>query len=284
MWMSYAIGYCVICWLIGFLATRTDWWTELMRSLEGKASRLRLTLIEWGVVAFAPLYMPLLVIGVARCVLNAIREQRILRKSSRTFRAYEFVPVNFLHLEEEIREQFELHTPPLVQLNFDLIGDYRLKPEPVPVHDRFFLSLDGKTLASICALLGTSGVSFISILEDGTSVCTTSSEDPHPERDIEPADQIWTSYLPDVPVQDRLAHHLKSLQELCASNGTSVMHFRKEQFREIVTYDQRVRCRWRFRHGGLDSEPPAADFSSLRATPAAPSDCPEPITGALQKA
>ncbi len=265
MWLSIALGYCVVCWLVGFLLIRSACWSCATAE---DTSRTGNAVIQWGVVLFAPLYLPFATIFVGYCVVRGLREQRTFERAARTFRAYEFVKVNYLRLDESIREQFELHTGPLLKMGFDLIGDYRLKPEPIEVHDRFFLSPDGETLAAICALLETGSVCFISVLEDGTCVDTCSAENPDPERTFEPADQTCLSYVVEEPIKVVYAHHVKTLKEVCAKHGTSVMRFQSNQFKEIVTYDQRIQCRVHYRRGDLDNEPPAPDFASLRETPA----------------
>ena len=43
------------------------------------------------------------------------------------------------------------------------------------------------------------------------------------------------------------------------------MRFRRDQFREVMIYDQLIFCRWRYRHGDLADEPPSPDFNTLRA-------------------
>jgi hypothetical protein len=268
MWLTIALVYCLVCWCGGFLIMRSSPYQEALDALDGAAWRTRLAVAECAFVLLAPLHMPVLVFVWGRCFVRAILENRVLTRSMRTFRAYEFVKVNSLHLDKPIREQFELHTPPFLRLDFNLIGDYRLKPEPIEVHDRFFLSPDGETLASICALLDTGSVCFTSVLGDGTVVDTCSAENPDPESTFEAADHIWMTHLPDVSTEELYAHHQKTLQELCARRGTRVMRFQKEQFREVVTYDQRIYCRWRFRLGDMDHAPPAPDLSSLRVTPA----------------
>ena len=48
-----------------------------------------------------------------------------------------------------------------------------------------------------------------------------------------------------------------------ANSGNGVMSFKSDQFREVVIYYQRVVCRWRYRHGELDQEPPNPDINSL---------------------
>jgi hypothetical protein len=66
-------------------------------------------------------------------------------------------------------------------------------------------------------------------------------------------------------VQELHEHHLNTLRELTTLKQTSVIRFRRDQFREVMVYDQLIFCRWRYRHGGLDQVPPPPDFRTLRS-------------------
>jgi hypothetical protein len=262
MWAGISISYCLICWLVAFILIHFVYRSGFVDLAE--RTGVPAFLLELVVILMAPLIMPFLFSASIPCILKLRREIQTLNRVNRTFRPYEFVKVNYLFLDASIREQFEWHTPPLIQLGFNLIGDYRLKPEPVVVHDRVFFSADGEILAAICALLDSGAVSLISILEDGTVVHTCGVQDPHPDRTFEPADRLRISYLPDTAVEDMYRHHLHFLRECSVSHEAGVLRFRDNQFRDVLTYDQRIFTRWRYRYGGLDQEPPAPDFGSLQ--------------------
>jgi hypothetical protein len=268
MWLTALLVYCVVCWLIGFGVICTRWWADATR---GATSAARLTLVSSGMVVLAPLILPALLVIVSKCLYSAYQDQCMLERELRTYRPYEFATVH--DVDDSVAEEFELHTPPLLELDYDLIGDFRLKAVPYEVHDRFLLSPDGTTLAAICALLDTGSVCLISVLEDGTCVDTSDAEGSNQERAIEPVDKLSVSYLPGASMQELVAQHVKTVQELCERNGTRPIRFSREQFREIVIYDQRIHCRWRYRHGDMDA-PPAPDFASLRATSDAPAHTP----------
>ena len=141
-----------------------------------------------------------------------------------------------------------------------------MKSQPVEVHDRIFLSADGETLADICAVLKGGGVDLISLLSDGICVHTASAKNPKPERTLQPGDQLYMAYLPDVSVEEQYRQHLDAVREQCAALGTSVIRQHIDQFREVLVYDQRLFNRWRFRHGDLPVQPPAPDFGTLSRT------------------
>jgi hypothetical protein len=191
-----------------------------------------------------------------------------LQRLLRNVREYEFLHLDSADLPAAARLHFQTHTPALAELGFQPIGDFRMKPRPVEVYDRVFLSDNGQTLATICAVLGKGGVSQISILADGTCIHSLSLADPHPERDFEPNDRLVVAYLPDASVEELHAQHLRLVRELSTCSGCRVLRFQPDQYREILVYDQRVFNRWRYRHGGLNQEPPAPDFASLCQAPA----------------
>jgi uncharacterized protein (TIGR02996 family) len=192
---------------------------------------------------------------------------RSLVQVNRIVREYQFIPVDGSSLPEPRRGHFERLTPPLLELGFQPIGDFLMKPEPVVVHDRILLSGDGRTLATICCVLEAGVPSFMSVLDNGTCVHTNASHNPHPERTFEPADQLVLTYLEDVDPTTVHGEHQQVLQRTAARTGAQVMQFRRDQFRAIMVYDQCLFNRWRHRYGGLDHEPPAPNFSTLVSPP-----------------
>src|SRR5271157_2119366 len=97
MWLSIALTYCGICWIIGYGFTRTRCWAEATAE---STSRRWLAVIEGGVVLLAPLAVPAGLVLVGKYAFALLGELRRLKRASRTFRAYEFVKVNSLHLDE----------------------------------------------------------------------------------------------------------------------------------------------------------------------------------------
>jgi hypothetical protein len=185
----------------------------------------------------------------------------MLRRINRTVREYMFLPVDGGALAEPMRGHFAALTPPFVRLGFHAIGDFQMKPEPVAVHNRFFLSACGRTLATICCVLQTGVASLISVLEDGTCIHTSGTNNPHPERTFTPADRLSLIYLPGGRPRNMLRRHEEAIR---TAAGAEAIRFHRDQFRAMMVYDQRLFNRWRFRHGTLDREPPAPDFSTLR--------------------
>jgi hypothetical protein len=268
MWWIIAIGYCLVCWLIGILLIRVVQKNNNDNEVEqGLAGQILLAVLAVALILLAPIVMPYLLWFLVRCTLKSSARLRQLRRVQRTYRNYEFVPVDVCSLEESVRGRFETHTPALLQLGFKHLGDFRMKPEPVVVHDRFFLSADGEAVADICAVLSGGGESFISVLDNGTVVHTTTANNPHPERTLEPADQLWISYLPEASLSYLHFHHLNAVRDLCTGTRSKATRFRDDQFRAVLIYDQRIFCRWRSRYGGFDEAPPAPDFTTLQTAP-----------------
>jgi hypothetical protein len=266
VWVTIALLYCVVCWLAAWFLFR------LPHFEGGEDIRRYFAHIRLGLILLAPLFMPFVAYRLVRCQAECFQARRrlgTLRRVNRVVREYEFIPVDGSSLGEPMRGHFEALTPPLVELGFQQIGDFQMKLEPVVVHDRVLLSADGRTLATVCCVLDAGVISFMSVLDDGTCVHTSGTRNPHPERSFEPADRLSLTYLPGAHPSYLHREHEEALRTAAARTGAGVMQFRGDQFRAVMVYDQRLFNRWRYRHDGLDREPPAPDFSTLVAVPEA---------------
>jgi hypothetical protein len=269
-WLSIAfLVYCVACWVAAWLVAPAP------RPETPEGARRYLGRVRLALVLMAPLLMPFLAFRCAGCLGQLFRtraqlaelrrESRTLREVNRTVREYEFLPVDGSSLGEPLRGHLDTLTPPLLELGFRPLGDFRMKPEPVVVHNRILLSADGRTLGSVGCVLQAGTVSLISVLADGTCVHTSGVRNPHPERTFEPADRLSLTYLPGRHPMNLHREHQEAVRAAAARAGAGVMEFRPDQFRAVMVYDQRLFNRWRYRHGGLDREPPAPDFRTLVA-------------------
>ena len=214
--------------------------------------------------------MPLALCTAAGLAVARARRLSQLRYCLRTVREYQFAPVDASQLAQPIRQLFDKHTPTLLQLRFQPIGDFRMKSKPVEVYDRILLSGDGQTLAAICAVLKGGGVAFISVLRDGTVVHTSSSKNPKPQRKLEPDDQLCMRYLPETALSEVYSGHLQALAGEGAARGATPLSQRPDRFQEVMVYDQRIFQRWRYCYGDLPQEPAAPDFDQLLAALNAP--------------
>lgn len=70
-------------------------------------------------------------------------------------------------------EHFQRHTPGMLELGFELIGDYRLLHHSGISHSRYFLSPDRRCLGEIFASKEARGYCLLSVFEDGHYLETT---------------------------------------------------------------------------------------------------------------
>src|SRR5262245_60275721 len=75
IFLSIAIGYCVVCWLLGFLVTRSRCYHAAIE--EDACAHGRNWLVEWSVVLFAPIYMPIIAVYIGWGVIGMFREVRV---------------------------------------------------------------------------------------------------------------------------------------------------------------------------------------------------------------
>jgi len=199
-----------------------------------------------------------------RAQASRSRRRSELRQVLNTVREYEFIPVQADSLAEATQRQFERHTPAMLELGFVQLGDFRMKPQPVEVHNRFFLSADGNVLGSVSALLDKGGVSFISVLTDGVCINTTSSRNPRPERTLEETDQLLLTYAGNHNPIELHCLHQAILDAVAAGRDATTLQFSAAQIRPLMVYDQRLFNRWRHRHGDFTTQPPAPEFATLQ--------------------
>lgn len=202
-------------------------------------------------------------VGAYRVRAARSRRRAELRQALKTVREYEFISVNAESLAEATQQQFERHTPAMLQLGLVPLGDFRMKPPPVEVHNRFFLSPEGDILGDISALLEKGGVSFISVLADGTCINTTSSKNLRPDRLLEAADQLVLTYADNNSAIELYRRHQAVLNETAQSRGAAPLRFSAGQLRALMVYDQRLFNRWRYRHGDFATQPSAPEFATL---------------------
>jgi len=260
MWFMVLLTYCVLCWLVSCLFIRICRSSSLEVAAQVGVSAAYL---EWSFVLSAPLTMPFILWIAGTEFVHSIRRRMIRRWAKRTVREQQFLNVNVFKVDAAVRSLWQQHTPALFQLGFELLGDYQMKPEPVLVHDRIFLSDDRQTFADICHLLDFGAVSFLSILSDGTVVETCGCANPHPQWAMTPLDQLSIICLPDASIEELHRHHLLALGERSAAGDASILRFTPQQLRPVFVYDQCIYYRWRYRNGDLPKRPVEPDFSTL---------------------
>jgi hypothetical protein len=268
MWLTLAIGYCVMCWIAGYFLNRYLPALELVHGARSCGfSRISFQVLF---VMIMPIAAPFLPIFIWRGLWDGITITSQMRSAHRTFREYEFIHVDGRDLPGHIPGHFVSHTPELRRLDFCSLGDFRLQPPPMEIFARLFLSEDGEIFASVYAYHYADysnstfvAVLLVSVLENGTCVHTCSAENPYPGRTVEPGDQLRESYMAGASVEVLYGRHRRVVQEMSAGGGRRALRFRPSQLREVGLYDQFVYCRWRYRHGDLDREPPAPDIHTL---------------------
>ena len=164
-----------------------------------------------------------------------------------------FEPVSHMDLRRVTANFFDKHTPDFLALGFELIGDFRLQPNPCPVLARFFVSRDRRVFASIEDYDGLRACCCSSVLEDGTYVeCGTVRGTPvHGGT----SGQLHLFPLPKASVQALYAQHCETLAQFEADLGCAVAEFDPDQAGEVANYGHRL-LRWDLHNEGLGFQAP----------------------------
>ena len=106
--------------------------------------------IQILVAILGPFWVPFAVATLLICYFRSVLMLRKLRSSRRTFHEYCFTEINYYEQSAEARAAFDEATQGTMPFDFRLVGDYRLKTEPLTVLDRFFWGSDETTCCACC--------------------------------------------------------------------------------------------------------------------------------------
>jgi hypothetical protein len=203
----------------------------------------------------SPFLTPYLLVGL---IIDHRREVAFWRSIKRNYREKTYEPIHPVNLPRVARKYFEEQAPALVELGFREIGRYRFKPEPVASYGNVFHSADGRSLGILGSMFDDTYFSFSTIFDNGLAFETASIEStPKLERANE-SKSYRVVFCPGTSVAGALVHHELEIAALERELGTSALVFACEQFRDVLTYEDRVFHHWLYEQGELDAPPPPA--------------------------
>jgi hypothetical protein len=250
-WWSGISAYCAASWCVGYKCLRASADVELA-ALIGKLSLLRKVLFLFVALLILPFVLPVCAMVGWR---DAMREQRVFRWLLRNHREFVFDRLEPCDLPEETLEYFQKHTPELVELGFQLLGDYLLKGEPTRFHGRCFVSKDGVTFATLCEIFGQTEFSMVSLFDDYGSVETTSATATDTLERVNQRDKMRAVFVPGATISEGYEHHRTALAEFEQDKGALALAFSPDQLRDVHTFQGRAYSRELFEIGERDDAP-----------------------------
>jgi hypothetical protein len=193
------------------------------------------------------------------CGVKIWRECRAWRKFARTHRELTFQHKHVANMPRAAQDHIERHEPALQELGFTPEGTYLLKPHPLPIYGKCFISQEGESVVDVSLVGDDSAYSFTSILENGhvlESACanTITATDQINESGRFTADMVERNSHEDC-VPKLYQRHRESLSKLEQRFGCATLHFSADQVKAVLSYANLVFGEVRFAVGELDAPP-----------------------------
>jgi hypothetical protein len=208
-------------------------------------------------------------LAVFVAVAGTAASVQVLRNVERKYRPYVFEPLGSEDVPANVRRHFERHTPALMQLGFQRVGDFRLLPPPIPEVARVFISGEGRCFAAVAQHAEINYVAFTSMTADGTyfESATLESSGDGPSASV----PLRFQYLGAVPLAVAYARHQRFVGEHEAAHGDEAVVCRPEDFRHVLEYGHRL-AGWDLFHKGRrkTAPPPLPDVFSHQPLAASP--------------
>jgi len=201
-------------------------------------------------LVMAPLIMPFCVV---QCYLGGRRAAAELRKHN----DYQFVWTNESDLPEEVRKFFDLRTPELLELGFQLDGLYLMKPKPENYYGALFINESGTTVASLTHMFGNDYFGFSSVLESGRCIDTSPTEAIPDLLRFADNPRFTVVFVTDETISSGYQRHQEKLAELFWATDDRVLAFEPEQICDVLQYEGRLFSQELYQYGDQDSPPPA---------------------------
>jgi hypothetical protein len=161
-------------------------------------------------------------------------------------------------LPKAARQYFEEHTPELLDLGFCELGRYILKPEPAQSFGCCFQSADGRTVGALGHMFDSSYYSFSTLFANGLALETASVEETPDLASVNESRTYRAIFLPGVSIGETFVRHEDEIAKLESEFSTRALAFEPEQFRDVLTYENRTYAQLMYETGKHDATPPTA--------------------------
>lgn len=244
--MSYVCGYLLLCLAI------SGWsWKHVRECFEEQAQEYpQAAIMAWLLMALvSPIGLPVL------RVIETFRDWRYRRRLRQHLRNYldpEMTPVNFFHLDVPTRDWFQTATETMVQLGFDLLGDFQYRTQPVHIVDRVFLSADRQVVGTAVMAEGSPSIGMNSLDETGTLIESSSLDDKLFSELPASSDLYVLNFVTGGTIAEVNERH----RELLAERGRPVYCLVLENCWETLVFAARRMGQWDYRLRKKAKRPP----------------------------
>jgi hypothetical protein len=134
-------------------------------------------------------------------------------------------------------DYYAQHTRDFARAGFRLLGNFVMGRRPIVSTARFYLNEEGTILGNVECYLGTKGLSFVSLAEDGRYLETAVVSALPPV----PAESLLTfTRARGTTVSEVLQEHVDVVTRYCRATGADLMPMAADDFRTVLDYGQRL--------------------------------------------
>lgn len=189
--------------------------------------------------------------------LDDRRREKFFTWLKRTHRDNVYEKIHPVKLPKAARQCFEQHTPELLDLGFCELGRYILKPEPAQSFGCCFQSADGRTVGALGHMFDSSYYSFSTLFANGLVLETSSAEETPNLASVNESRSYRAIFSPNVSIAESFVRHEEGIAKLESEFSTRALAFEPEQFRDVLTYENRTHAQLMYETGKHDAPPPA---------------------------
>lgn len=204
----------------------------------------------------APLTLICMVWWVVSCCFLARKEFQELNGKHRPLL---LDPLHEGNIPVELENYLDEQTPAAADCQFELLGDYWLKGEPINSKARLFIANDHTAFAEIGIILEALYCEAISFLTDGTIIATANGE-PFSKMDAFARHGCHIQMLPQAGIYDVIQAHREFAVQIAETTGLEIQPIDRDDWKLFYRYHNQRFSQIKFELGEL-SDPPAVELT-----------------------
>ncbi len=275
MWLWYALGaYLIICWIITA-------WIVVFGKFECEDENGKFEVVKQAPLSLKAILAlvcivlaPFLPLFFIHCFLKCRKEIRQWKQFLRVHRPHLFEPKHSANMPLELQEFIELQAPEMEKLGMVNLGDFLLKPEPLVLQGRCFMTTHGESFGTILLIDDQLAISITSILENGRFIetCSTEFSEELTER-FNSTDRFAAKSVPNGTLSEIYKRHRQIVAEYERNDDCGTLVFGHDQIQQVMHYENTVFGEVKFEWGELDAPPernsivPVGDVISIDQLP-----------------
>lgn len=221
---------------------RDDSQHELLSRLDS-TQKQRLLMLSWiASIVLGPFLLPCILFD---CLFGAAAKARrsevkFWRDFKRRYRPLILDPVHRYNIDQKLWEHFEHEQPAFDAFDFQVLGEFVLKDEPLKIETRVLLHPTGQCIAEIGQVGDSYYLEITSFLDNGSVVCTSNGNQ-LAFRELLAKHDYHCFALPDADGLELIEQHEQNLKRCLKSEcaGRSIRAIPEDSWKAYFQYNNR---------------------------------------------